>query len=164
MTKKNMKDMRKFKEAEGSNLPLVIVGCQISIEIIPKSIFFCVSFVSSCEYSAIKGSICIPVQPHTSSCRFTTTWFGRVRQWSYLTMCMLKQQYLIGLHFCFHSSSSFLSQAHIKRHASLWIENTIWKSEWDSHLFEILHVNTLSIKINAADIDSQLTFLRLLKK
>ena len=34
-----MKGTRKFKEAEGSHLPLVIVGCQISFEIIPKASF-----------------------------------------------------------------------------------------------------------------------------
>ena len=62
-----MKGTRKFEEGEGSHLPLVTVGCQISIEIIPKSVFFCVSFASY-EYSAIKATICIPVQPHASCC------------------------------------------------------------------------------------------------
>lgn len=34
-----MKGMRKFKEAGESHLPLVTVGCEIGIEIIPKASF-----------------------------------------------------------------------------------------------------------------------------
>ena len=34
-----MKGMQKFKEAGESHLPLVTVGCEIGIEIIPKASF-----------------------------------------------------------------------------------------------------------------------------